>query len=687
MPHDLVVELPRFERQATLLPETFNAETRTLDVVWTTGARVKRSSFWSGETWLEELSLADGAVDLARLNDGAPVLDSHKAWGVRNILGGVVPGSARILPGERPNGIAQVRLSQRDEIADVVRDIQDGIIRNLSVGYEVDEFQEVDGDARRKAKEPPLMRAVRWRPCELSFVAVGADAGAQTRAAQLDLAELQRAAAVTHPCRVRLDQTPRRTTMPDPTDPQKRERPEDQPPPPPPPDPETHDKPDDADDKERDAAASGDAQAAAARAIATERTRISEIRRAVRQVDLSEDFADTLVETGVPLDHARKRIFDELGKRQPRVTATISHRDGGATLRAGMENALLYRLNPAKFPLTPEGREWHGCHLMDFARGVLEGQGIRTRGLPRIELAGIALGLRQPSGYLTTSDFPAMLANLAVATLAAAYQYAPKTFPPWTRQTTLPDFRITNRVALGSAPRLLEVPEHGEYTRGPLLPGAGNNIQLKTWGRILAFTRQALINDDLGIFERIPQMFGASAAQMESDAIYGILMANPVMLDGQPLFSAAHGNLAPAAGITVASMTIARNLMRTQKSPDGGFLNLTPLFLIVGPSMEVAALQFTATTVVPTNIDAVVPVALKSLEVIVEPRITDTSWYLAASPALVDTIEYAYLADTPSGPIIETRVGFDIDGTEIKAREDFAAAAIGWQGLVKTPGA
>jgi hypothetical protein len=78
----------------------------------------------------------------------------------------------------------------------------------------------------------------------------------------------------------------------------------------------------------------------------------------------------------------------------------------------------------------------------------------------------------------------------------------------------------------------------------------------------------------------------------------------------------------------------------------------------------------------------------RSLEVVVEPRITDDRWYLAANPAFADGIEVATLAGAPAGgPTIETRVGFDIDGTELKAREDFTAAAVGWQGLVLTPSA
>jgi hypothetical protein len=62
------------------------------------------------------------------------------------------------------------------------------------------------------------------------------------------------------------------------------------------------------------------------------------------------------------------------------------------------------------------------------------------------------------------------------------------------------------------------------------------------------------------------------------------------------------------------------------------------------------------------------------------------SWYLAATPDQVDIIEYGYL-DGEDGPVVETRNGFDVDGMEIKCREDFAAKVIDYRGLYKNAGA
>lgn len=78
-----------------------------------------------------------------------------------------------------------------------------------------------------------------------------------------------------------------------------------------------------------------------------------------------------------------------------------------------------------------------------------------------------------------------------------------------------------------------------------------------------------------------------------------------------------------------------------------------------------------------------------SLEPIVEPILdanSATAWYLAAQNSQVDTVEYAYL-EGAEGPVIDSEVGFDIDGMSLRARLDFVAKVIDWRGLRRNPGA
>ena len=130
--------------------------------------------------------------------------------------------------------------------------------------------------------------------------------------------------------------------------------------------------------------------------------------------------------------------------------------------------------------------------------------------------------------------------------------------------------------------------------------------------------------------------------------------------------------------------------MAKQTGLDGKtILNIRPVFLVVPSSLELEAEQLIARNLVPARTSNVVPESIRSLAVISEPRLDPASgavpWYLFASPSAIDTIEYAYL-EGQEGVYIETRMGFDVDGVEIKARLDFGAKAIDWRGMYRNPG-
>ena len=135
--------------RAGFVPESYNEDQKTIDVVWSTGAKVKRYS-WDGP-YYEELSMKKDNVRLERLNAGAPVLNNHDTWrGLNDVIG--VVESASIKGGE---GRATLRLSSRPELAGVVEDIKSGIIRNISVGYVVHKFEEVKA---KKEEDIPTYR-------------------------------------------------------------------------------------------------------------------------------------------------------------------------------------------------------------------------------------------------------------------------------------------------------------------------------------------------------------------------------------------------------------------------------------------------------------------------------------------------------------------------------------------------
>jgi len=92
----------------------------------------------------------------------------------------------------------------------------------------------------------------------------------------------------------------------------------------------------------------------------------------------------------------------------------------------------------------------------------------------------------------------AALAFLSVTnkTLRQAYEAYPRTFMLFCRQVLATDFKAMHRVQLGEAPQLLKVGESGEFKRGTL-GESKESYRIETYGRVVAITRQVLINDDL----------------------------------------------------------------------------------------------------------------------------------------------------------------------------------------------
>src|SRR6185369_408349 len=125
------------------------------------------------EVFLEELDLSPGAVDMTRLNGGAPLLNTHRRFDLQDVIGVVERAWL-----EQGLGAASVRFSQRDDVKPIEQDVADRIIRNVSVGYDIHEMREMPRD---QATGYRVMRVTKWTPTELSFVPIGADSKAQAR--------------------------------------------------------------------------------------------------------------------------------------------------------------------------------------------------------------------------------------------------------------------------------------------------------------------------------------------------------------------------------------------------------------------------------------------------------------------------------------------------------------------------
>jgi hypothetical protein len=639
------MDLPTQRRQAAIVPGSINEEARTVDVTWSTGAKVLRSTWW-GDQYFESLSMDPAACRMERLQSGsAPLLDTHDSSSVKNMLG-VVP--AANLDGGL--GRATLKLSNRPDVQGVWQDIRDGIIQNVSVGYNVYKFR----DATAPGEEISHFEAIDWEPCELSVVPVGADPDAGMRSAPKN----------TIPCEiVKRAASAEREIMPN-----------------------TEIKPV-VETTAAPAAQAPNLEQERKEGAKVERQRQSEIRSAVKKAGLPVEFADELIDGEKSVDQARAAIIDKLHETRdkPVVTkgaATIVVGDDEKrtlSMRSGVENAFLHRSEPSKTQLSDDGREFRGYTMMEIARRVLEMRGISTVGMSKMELAKRALE--------STSDLPSILANVANKSLRDAYLSAPRTFMLIGKENQAADFKQMSRTWLSDAPALQKLNEGGEIKRGAFKDGK-EVYQLASYATIVPFSRQVIINDDLNAITRVPAAMARAAADLESDTAWTAITANPTMGDNVALFNSTHGNLAGSgAALDVTPTAAGRTAMRSQTTPQGKPMNLIPKMFLVDPSNEAAAEKVVG-PIVANQASSFNPFSGK-LVILVEPRLKAASgaqpWYLAGDVAQCDILEYSYL-EGQQGAYLETRQGFEVDGLEMKVRLDFAAKVLDWRNLYKNPG-
>lgn len=134
----------------------FDKEKRTVELTFSSEEPYER---WWG---IEILDHSLTSVNLERLNNGAPLLFNHN----RDVVIGVVE-YAKV---ENGKGHALVRFGNSEKAKEVFDDVVDGIMKNVSVGYQIKEMKlesEKDG--------VETYRVTSWEPFEISIVSVPAD--------------------------------------------------------------------------------------------------------------------------------------------------------------------------------------------------------------------------------------------------------------------------------------------------------------------------------------------------------------------------------------------------------------------------------------------------------------------------------------------------------------------------------
>lgn len=427
---------------------------------------------------------------------------------------------------------------------------------------------------------------------------------------------------------------------------------------------------------------------------ATERDRVQGILTALRLAKLDASVGDDLIKRGVALDKAKEEILNMWAQKQEDREDNPTGTPGGDRVKLvtdgverwakGAEAGLLARINLKG----GERNEFTGLTLTELARSSLEVRNIKAGSMDRMKMVGTAFTVKNAGpGYHSSSDFGNVLASVAYRSMMTGYEEVDETFPLWTGKGTVSDFRPATRVDMGLFPALDKVEEGAEY-KYATIGDTGTVVQVATYGKMFAITRQAVINDDLQFFDRVPRRMGRAAKRTIGNLVYAIINGNPTMQDSIALFHASHGNLATVAAVpSVTSIGAGVAAMAVQKD-DGGVGTgggASPKFMLVPPALGMTTNTVVTSQFIPGDAAQVSNPIRGIVDVITDSRLSGTAWYLAAAPGQTDTIEISYL-DGVEEPFLDQKEGWDVDGTEFKVRMDAGVKALHWRGLYKNAG-
>lgn len=715
------IRIPRSYGEVEVRKDTFNEEDRTVEVCWTTGARVKRYS-WDEGYYMEELAVDKKSIRLDRFN-AMSLLDTHESFSMDQRLGTVVPGTVRIEGGK---GYATIKLSKKQRAEELLQDLRDGHPLPISVGYKIHRYEKSEG----ADGQLPVLRAIDWEPMELSAVPVPADPEAVSRSepdgknsetvlVRQDNNAASPATTKERPMNKReaakkytgdqleaLAMGAGLARSEGETDEALRARLL-----------AAYDKEERA-AEEAEAARNAATQEAARRAAeedaqrraanqqqqqqqtltpqqAAEQARQAVAAEGQRRTDI-EAFAATaglklddelvrksLADVNCTMEKFRNAVLDQIVANQGR-NPTFPHSetrgmlDAQDTMRRMVTNAILHQLG-VETKLEDGAREWRSMGAMEMAREILVARGQSTRG-----------GIHQIAerALHTSSDFPIILQAVVRAVLLSRYTGYENTFQLIASREVLPDYREAKVLDIGAAPDLKLKNEHGEFVSGTLRESE-EAMKLQRYGRAIGFTHEMLVNDQLGQFMKVVGQWGEKVAKLEGDIMWGAIINNMKLKDGLGLFDAAHKNLAASGtALDLANLKKGRTAIRSQKDIDGQPIAMNPKYLFTGSNLELDAQTLVAAPYNPTVAGEVTPQAIKSLVPVYEQRldlITKNAWFLFADAAADRGLHYLHLLGYEQ-PTTNEQIGFRVEGVEFTIAHSFGVGLTDYRFAYMNPG-
>ncbi|MCK6458129.1 MAG: hypothetical protein L6Q92_16565 [Phycisphaerae bacterium] len=436
---------------------------------------------------------------------------------------------------------------------------------------------------------------------------------------------------------------------------------------------------------------------------AVETKRIAEIRRicAGKHADIeAKAIAEGWDVTRTELEVLREERPQVSGVRRGGDQITASAIEAALCLSAGLPEkqvGIWYDERTMNAALSRELRG-AGLHVLiyeviraagDYVRpGRVDNETIRAAFAANRRLIEAAAGF-------STISLSGILSNVANKAMLAAYEAVESTVGFFCSETDVNDFKEVTRYRMTGNGVFEKVGPDGELKHATLTEESYKN-RIETYGRMIALTRQMIINDDLGAFLQIPRIIGRMSALAREQAVFELLLSNP-----NNFFSVGNKNFLSGVdtSLSIDALTLAEETFANQTDADGKPILVTSAVMLVPTSLKVTAQILMTETRINETTDVGKPKPAANPHTgkwkpVASPYLnaqnlaggSPKAWYLFANPADVAAIEIAYLRGKRTPTIESGESDFNVLGMQWRGYFDFGVAMQDFRAAVKVKG-
>lgn len=602
------------QQREMVIDSAVNEEQRTVTLSFASEAPVSR---WYGN---EILQIDESSVDMQRVDNGlCCLLFNHNS---NKVIGKVLRTWI-----EDSKAKAEVKFDEDDESDAIFNKVKNGTLRGVSVGYVVNNWEEVQANSVSTNGKfaGPAYVAVRWSVYEISIVSVPADSEVGVGRSLGG-----------------------ENNMNNPVDPKTNVEP-------------NTNVTENSENIKRQ-----------------EQERILQINTLGRNFNLEAEEIDKFIRENKSVQDVEHAILERLkNSNKPSNTTRVQvGTEEREKFREVATDALLLRAGVRVEKPAEGSQNMMGMGLRDYLVICAEKAGDTNARMKDTDML-----LR--TTMTGTGELPGILSNVANKSLAKSYQLADTTFEAWTAKGNNTDFKAAKRYRLSEAQELVEIKENGEFTASKFTEEEATASVL-TFGRSWSLSRQAIINDDLSALSKIPQSYAYAAKYGINRLVYKTLsglnleatnkgtagtLSVTSLGEARKLLRVQKGvdkettlNLRPYALIVPAELeTLAQQLLKSTSDPEGKNSG------VANPFNEKNT----------NNLRLIVDGELDSY--------SNKAWYVVADPMLAPAIEVTYLngKDTPT---IDSRVSFTNLGMDFRIYMDYGVNVIDKRGIIKNEG-